>query len=97
MYVCQKYCLLVATSLKTNVAHNDSCAIVLVTFSVFQLHEQVLWLQVFSNLTACQALGNMCVMNMHSFSGMSTDACGLFNTIFRSRAALSSTQDISYW
>ncbi|XP_041798443.1 meckelin [Chelmon rostratus] len=52
---------------------------------------------VFSNLTACQALGNMCVMNMHSFSGVSTDACGLFNTIFRSRAALSSTQDISYW
>uniref|UniRef100_A0A8C9X1H5 Transmembrane protein 67 n=1 Tax=Sander lucioperca TaxID=283035 RepID=A0A8C9X1H5_SANLU len=57
----------------------------------------VVWLQVFSNLTACQALGNMCVMNMHSFSGVSTDACGLFNTIFRSRAALSSTQDISYW
>ncbi|XP_034554565.1 meckelin [Notolabrus celidotus] len=52
---------------------------------------------VFSNLTACQALGNMCVMNMHSFSGVSSDACGLFNTIFRSRAALSSTQDISYW
>ncbi|XP_030248448.1 meckelin isoform X1 [Sparus aurata] len=52
---------------------------------------------VFSNLTACQALGNMCVMNMHSFSGVSTDACGLFNTIFRSKAALSSTQDISYW
>ncbi|XP_028281184.1 meckelin isoform X2 [Parambassis ranga] len=52
---------------------------------------------VFSNLTACQALGNMCVMNLHSFSGISTDACGLFNTIFRSRAALSSTQDISYW
>uniref|UniRef100_A0A672G9U0 Transmembrane protein 67 n=1 Tax=Salarias fasciatus TaxID=181472 RepID=A0A672G9U0_SALFA len=51
----------------------------------------------FSNLTACQALGNMCVMNMHSFSSVSTDACGLFNTIFRSRAALSSTQDISYW
>ncbi|XP_070691563.1 meckelin [Pempheris klunzingeri] len=52
---------------------------------------------VFSNLTACQALGNMCVMNMHSFSGVSSDACGLFNTIFRSKAALSSTQDISYW
>uniref|UniRef100_A0A674MC06 Transmembrane protein 67 n=1 Tax=Takifugu rubripes TaxID=31033 RepID=A0A674MC06_TAKRU len=51
----------------------------------------------FSNLTACQALGNMCVMNMHSFSSMSVDACGLFNTIFRAKAALSSTQDISYW
>uniref|UniRef100_A0A8D3BTB8 Transmembrane protein 67 n=1 Tax=Scophthalmus maximus TaxID=52904 RepID=A0A8D3BTB8_SCOMX len=52
---------------------------------------------VFSNLTACQALGNMCVMNMHSFSGVSNDACGLFNSIFRARAAVSSTQDISYW
>ncbi|GAA6220717.1 meckelin [Lates japonicus] len=51
----------------------------------------------FSNLTACQALGNMCVMNMHSFSGISNDACGLFNAIFRSRASASSTQDISYW
>uniref|UniRef100_A0AAQ4RSA5 Transmembrane protein 67 n=1 Tax=Gasterosteus aculeatus aculeatus TaxID=481459 RepID=A0AAQ4RSA5_GASAC len=61
------------------------------------VYKQLVWLQVFSNLTACQALGNMCVMNMHSFSGVSTDACGLFNTIFRSRAALSSTQDISYW
>ncbi|XP_057690557.1 meckelin isoform X1 [Corythoichthys intestinalis] len=51
----------------------------------------------FSNLTACQALGNMCVMNMHSFSGLSVDACGLFNTVFRSQAAFSATQDISYW
>lgn len=52
---------------------------------------------VFSNLTACQALGNMCVMNMHSYTSLTSDACGLFNTIFRSRASLSSTQDISYW
>ncbi|KAM4600377.1 meckelin [Polymixia lowei] len=52
---------------------------------------------VFSNLTACQALGNMCVMNMHSSSSVANDACGLFNTIFRSTAALGSTQDISYW
>ncbi|XP_077454683.1 meckelin-like [Stigmatopora argus] len=51
----------------------------------------------FSNLTACQALGNMCVMNMHSFSGSSVDACGLFNAVFRTQAAFSSTQDISYW
>ncbi|CAL8290844.1 unnamed protein product [Merluccius merluccius] len=52
---------------------------------------------VFTNLTACQALGNMCVMNMHSFSSVSNDACGLFNLIFRSMAALGTTQDISYW
>ncbi|KAF7669715.1 hypothetical protein LDENG_00147280 [Lucifuga dentata] len=52
---------------------------------------------VHTNLTACQALGNMCVMNMHSFSSVSNDACGLFNFIFRSTAALGSTQGISYW
>uniref|UniRef100_A0A8C7QCR9 Transmembrane protein 67 n=1 Tax=Oncorhynchus mykiss TaxID=8022 RepID=A0A8C7QCR9_ONCMY len=32
-------------------------------------------LPVYTNLTACQALGNMCVMNMHSFSSVANDAC----------------------
>uniref|UniRef100_A0A667XCU8 Transmembrane protein 67 n=1 Tax=Myripristis murdjan TaxID=586833 RepID=A0A667XCU8_9TELE len=59
--------------------------------------KQVAYPQVFSNLTACQALGNMCVMNMHSLSSVANDACGLFNSIFRSTAALGSTQDIAYW
>uniref|UniRef100_I3JFI6 Transmembrane protein 67 n=1 Tax=Oreochromis niloticus TaxID=8128 RepID=I3JFI6_ORENI len=73
-----------------------------ITFIVTS-HVQVHWystfvfLQGFSNLTACQALGNMCVMNMHSFSSASTDACGLFNTISRFMGALSSTQGIPYW
>ncbi|KAM9848023.1 meckelin-like [Aulostomus maculatus] len=53
--------------------------------------------RVFSDVTACQALGNMCVMNMHSVSRVSNDACGLFNTIFRAKAALRSNQGISYW
>uniref|UniRef100_A0A672SIY4 Transmembrane protein 67 n=1 Tax=Sinocyclocheilus grahami TaxID=75366 RepID=A0A672SIY4_SINGR len=35
----------------------------------------------FSNRTACQSLGNMCVMNMHSSSTINNDACGLYNTI----------------
>ncbi|XP_045064306.1 meckelin-like isoform X3 [Coregonus clupeaformis] len=52
---------------------------------------------VYTNLTACQALGNMCVMNMHSFGSVANDACGLYNTIFRATASLGSTQDISYW
>ncbi|XP_013860191.1 meckelin isoform X2 [Austrofundulus limnaeus] len=51
----------------------------------------------FSNLTACQALGNMCVMNMHSVSSVANDACGLFNTIFSSKTTLSSVQGIAYW
>ncbi|NXS10081.1 MKS3 protein, partial [Neodrepanis coruscans] len=36
----------------------------------------------YSNITACQALGNMCVMSMNSLSSSSTDACGLFQYIF---------------
>uniref|UniRef100_A0AAZ3SVW8 Meckelin n=1 Tax=Oncorhynchus tshawytscha TaxID=74940 RepID=A0AAZ3SVW8_ONCTS len=50
-----------------------------------------------NKIKSCQALGNMCVMNMHSFSSVANDACGLYNTIFRATAALGSTQDISYW
>uniref|UniRef100_A0A8C1XKP7 Transmembrane protein 67 n=1 Tax=Cyprinus carpio TaxID=7962 RepID=A0A8C1XKP7_CYPCA len=51
----------------------------------------------FSNRTACQSLGNMCVMNMHSFSTINNDACGLYNTVYRATAAQGSSQDISYW
>ncbi|XP_030014872.1 meckelin isoform X2 [Sphaeramia orbicularis] len=88
-------------SLSTNVNPSVNFAQLKISFHsawfVKNLYSSSAACLVFSNLTACQALGNMCVMNMHSFSAMSTDACGLFNTIFRSRAALSSTQDISYW
>ncbi|KAK6490793.1 meckelin [Huso huso] len=52
---------------------------------------------IYSNLTACQALGNMCVMNLNSLSSVNNDACGLFNTIHRSTAALGSAQMISFW
>ncbi|XP_060756170.1 meckelin isoform X1 [Neoarius graeffei] len=51
----------------------------------------------FSNRTACQALGNMCVLNMHSSSTISNDACGLFNTIYRATAAQGNNQDNPYW
>ncbi|XP_028983915.1 meckelin [Betta splendens] len=88
-------------TMSTNV--NPSVSYAQLTFSVQSawfvnyLYSSSAACLVYSNLTACQALGNMCVMNMHSFSSQSTDACGLFNTIFRSMAAASSTQDISYW
>ncbi|KAK3540968.1 hypothetical protein QTP86_007693 [Hemibagrus guttatus] len=51
----------------------------------------------FTNRTACQALGNMCVMNMHSSSTISNDACGLYNTIYRATAAQGNNQDNPYW
>ncbi|XP_072007644.1 meckelin isoform X2 [Engystomops pustulosus] len=50
-----------------------------------------------SNQTACQALGNMCVMNMHSTSPQSADACSLFRYIFSSTAALGVVHSIAFW
>lgn len=54
-------------------------------------------LQLYSNLTACQALGNMCVMNMNSLSSSGTDACGLFQYIFVSTARVGIVHSIPYW
>ncbi|KAE8599242.1 hypothetical protein XENTR_v10017114 [Xenopus tropicalis] len=51
----------------------------------------------YSNQTSCQALGNMCVMNMHSTSISSADACGLFQYIFTSTAGLGVIHSLSYW
>ncbi|XP_063183263.1 meckelin isoform X1 [Chroicocephalus ridibundus] len=53
------------------------------------------WL--YSNLTACQALGNMCVMNMNSLSSSSTDACGLFQYIYVNTARLGIVHSIAFW
>uniref|UniRef100_A0A8C7HQN5 Transmembrane protein 67 n=1 Tax=Oncorhynchus kisutch TaxID=8019 RepID=A0A8C7HQN5_ONCKI len=60
-------------------------------------HNRAQFFKCYLSGCSCQALGNMCVMNMHSFSSVANDACGLYNTIFRATAALGSTQDISYW
>uniref|UniRef100_A0AAY5EG89 Transmembrane protein 67 n=1 Tax=Electrophorus electricus TaxID=8005 RepID=A0AAY5EG89_ELEEL len=56
-----------------------------------------IWTTLFSNRTACQALGNMCVLNMHSLSTLSNDACGLYSTIYRTTAAQGNNQGIPYW
>ncbi|XP_033011462.1 meckelin-like isoform X1 [Lacerta agilis] len=53
------------------------------------------WL--YSNLTSCQTLGNMCVMNMNSLSSGSTDACGLFQYVFANTAGLGTVHSISFW
>ncbi|XP_051054068.1 meckelin isoform X2 [Phodopus roborovskii] len=49
-----------------------------------------------ANLTSCQALGNMCVMNMNSYDS-TFDACRLFHYIFESTAGLSSIHSIPFW
>ncbi|NXP53510.1 MKS3 protein, partial [Heliornis fulica] len=51
----------------------------------------------YSNLTACQALGNMCVMNMNSLSSSNTDACGLFQYIYLNTARLGNVHSITFW
>ncbi|KAM9387053.1 meckelin [Phaethornis superciliosus] len=50
-----------------------------------------------SNLTACQALGNMCVMNMNSLESSSMDACGLFHKIYMNTASLGNVHSIAFW
>ncbi|XP_028836341.1 meckelin-like isoform X2 [Denticeps clupeoides] len=79
-----------------------------VTFAQLSLPVQSVWFSnflyssaaaclVFSNRSACQALGNMCVMNMHSSSAVTNDACGFYNILYRITATLGFTQGISYW
>ncbi|XP_032105084.1 meckelin isoform X2 [Sapajus apella] len=52
---------------------------------------------VYANLTSCQALGNMCVMNMNSYNSATFDACRLFQFIFENAAGLSAIHSISFW
>ncbi|XP_068942742.1 meckelin [Petaurus breviceps papuanus] len=52
---------------------------------------------IYSNLTSCQALGNMCVMNMNSWDSASLDACHLFRFIFENTAGLGTVHSISFW
>uniref|UniRef100_A0A8C5PZP9 Transmembrane protein 67 n=1 Tax=Leptobrachium leishanense TaxID=445787 RepID=A0A8C5PZP9_9ANUR len=51
----------------------------------------------YSNQTACQALGNMCVMNMHSSNSANSDACSLFRYVFTSTAGLGAVHSIAFW
>uniref|UniRef100_A0A8C3XKR5 Transmembrane protein 67 n=1 Tax=Chelydra serpentina TaxID=8475 RepID=A0A8C3XKR5_CHESE len=53
------------------------------------------WL--YSNLTSCQALGNMCVMNMNSLSSTTSDACGLFQYVYANTAGLGTVHSVSFW
>lgn len=50
-----------------------------------------------TNLTSCQALGNMCVMNMNSYDSTTFDACRLFHYIFESSAGWASVHSIPFW
>nr|XP_048276118.1 meckelin [Myodes glareolus] len=52
---------------------------------------------VHANLTSCQALGNICVMNMNSYDSTTFDACRLFHYIFESTAGLSSVHSVPFW
>ncbi|XP_060631585.2 meckelin [Anolis sagrei] len=51
----------------------------------------------YSNLTSCQALGNMCVMNMNILNSGSTDACGLFQYVYMNTIGLGTVHSVSFW
>ncbi|XP_053323888.1 meckelin [Spea bombifrons] len=51
----------------------------------------------YSNQTACQALGNMCVMNMHSPISPNSDACSLFRYIYTNTVGLGAVHSIVFW
>ncbi|XP_049637892.1 meckelin [Suncus etruscus] len=54
------------------------------------------WLH--ANLTSCQALGNMCVMNMNFYYDSTIfDACRLFQLVFENMAGLHTVHSISFW
>ncbi|CAK6438937.1 unnamed protein product [Pipistrellus nathusii] len=61
------------------------------------LHSSAAACSVYANLTACQALGNMCVMNMNSYNYATFDACGLFHLVSESTAGLSNVHSVSFW
>lgn len=50
-----------------------------------------------SNLTSCQALGNMCVMNMNSYDSTTFDACRLFHYVFEGAAGLTGVHSVPFW
>lgn len=52
---------------------------------------------VYANLTSCQALGNMCVMNMNSYDSTTFDACRLFQFVFENTAGLRTVHSVSFW
>ncbi|XP_075405605.1 meckelin isoform X2 [Tenrec ecaudatus] len=52
---------------------------------------------VYANLTSCQALGNMCVMNMNSYDAATFDACRLFQLVFENTAGLRTVHSVSFW
>ncbi|XP_028919141.1 meckelin isoform X1 [Ornithorhynchus anatinus] len=52
---------------------------------------------ILSNLTSCQALGNMCVMNMNSLNPATYDACDLFQYVFKSTSRLGIVHLVATW
>ncbi|XP_008574634.1 PREDICTED: meckelin [Galeopterus variegatus] len=53
--------------------------------------------RVYASLTSCQALGNMCVMNMNSYDSATFDACWLFQFVFKNTTGLGTVHSISFW
>ncbi|XP_059528220.1 meckelin isoform X2 [Myotis daubentonii] len=61
------------------------------------LHSSAAACWVYANLTSCQALGNICVMNMNSYNSATFDACRLFQFVFENTAGLRTVHSVSFW
>uniref|UniRef100_G1PN92 Transmembrane protein 67 n=1 Tax=Myotis lucifugus TaxID=59463 RepID=G1PN92_MYOLU len=61
------------------------------------LHSSAAACWIYANLTSCQALGNMCVMNMNSYNSATFDACRLFQFVFENTAGLRTVHSVSFW
>ncbi|KAK1331917.1 hypothetical protein QTO34_007593 [Cnephaeus nilssonii] len=61
------------------------------------LHSSAAACRVYANLTSCQALGNMCVMNMNSYNYATFDACGLFQIVSENTPGLRTVHSVTFW
>ncbi|XP_067835444.1 meckelin [Heptranchias perlo] len=86
------------TSVVTNIFYAQGLTVLSAWFATHLKASAITCLR-FANITACQALGNMCVMTMNSINlaTASNDACRLHQTIFKKTLNLGITHSISSW
>ncbi|XP_038664961.1 meckelin isoform X1 [Scyliorhinus canicula] len=86
------------TSVVTNIIYSKNLKVSSAWF-VSHLKASAIACLRFANLTACQALGNMCVMTMNSINSLIpyNDACGLYQTIFKKTIHLGISHSINSW
>uniref|UniRef100_UPI00398F3174 meckelin isoform X2 n=1 Tax=Pristiophorus japonicus TaxID=55135 RepID=UPI00398F3174 len=93
-----RYPLGLTSSVVTNIIYEQGLQVSSAWFATHLKASAIACLR-FANLTACQALGNMCVMIMNSIDKaiVPNDACTLHKIIFMKTINLGITHSISSW